>query len=63
MVFVRGTIDHINLVFGENHLNIIPKNLTLEFYKNFDIYPHLWGKIKYASQNQKSLRYTLYITG
>ena len=26
MVFVGGTIDHIHLVFGENHLNIIPKN-------------------------------------
>ena len=26
MVFVGGTIGHIHLVCGENHLNIIPKN-------------------------------------
>ena len=43
MVFVGGTIDHIYLVFGENHLNIIPKNVPWEFYKKIDIYPSFMG--------------------
>ena len=43
MVFVGGTIGDIHLVFGENHLNIIPKNPPWEFYKNFDIYPSFTG--------------------
>ena len=43
MVFVGGTIGHIHLVFGENHLNIIPKNPPWEFYKKFDIYPSFTG--------------------
>ena len=52
MVFVGGTIGHIFLVFGENHLNIIPKNHPQEFYKNLISTLHLRGKSNMAPKSE-----------